>query len=179
MPSIDWCLCMLASLQLGQVLHLDVLRNQIVWLMGLPAGMKVHSNAPVMFVVPRRLICAICVRPAFVQLNEDLNQKIGWALMYGIDLWDGKAFISTHLRVSELDLIMSLFLCSDYDDREPAGTIHSGSGLLRKPPALHCFYPESLSTFSLCWYVVAGLHVWRVAGVRAVLGHALGGHHAH
>ena len=40
----------------GQILHLDVLRTQIIWLMGLPAGMK---------------------------LNVHLNFRLGSAVLYG------------------------------------------------------------------------------------------------
>jgi hypothetical protein len=45
----------------GQILHVDVLRMQIDWLMGLPAGMK---------------------------LNENLNHTLGSTVLYAIDLWN-------------------------------------------------------------------------------------------
>jgi phosphatidylinositol glycan class Q protein len=47
--------------QLMQMLHLDMLRNQITWMMGIPAGMK---------------------------LNEDLSKRLGSMILYGIDVWD-------------------------------------------------------------------------------------------
>lgn len=47
--------------ELGQILHVDVLRGQIEWLMGFPAGMK---------------------------LNQDLDRFLGSVVLYSIDVWN-------------------------------------------------------------------------------------------
>eukprot|EP00474_Spongospora_subterranea_P009569 CRZ10027.1 hypothetical protein [Spongospora subterranea] len=55
----------------GRILHVDVLRRQVIWLMGLPAGMK---------------------------LNFALDQALGLMVLYGIDFWNAITTVLTPLE---------------------------------------------------------------------------------
>uniref|UniRef100_A0A6A7FTJ0 Gpi1p n=1 Tax=Hirondellea gigas TaxID=1518452 RepID=A0A6A7FTJ0_9CRUS len=81
--------------QAGHFLHLDVMRANIVWLMGLPAGLK---------------------------LNHNLNHCFGSMVLFGIDFWDAITSVVTVWEPAVLWLIsfagilgasMVLSLCSD------------------------------------------------------------------
>lgn len=56
--------------QMGHILHIEVLKEQIAWMRGAPAGMK---------------------------LNEDLNKQLATLILRGIDFWDSiTTFVSPH-----------------------------------------------------------------------------------
>ncbi|CEP02540.1 N-acetylglucosaminyl transferase component (Gpi1) [Plasmodiophora brassicae] len=62
----------------GQILHVDVLRRQIIWLMGFPAGMK---------------------------LNLPLDQALGAMVLYEIDFWNSITTVLTPLEPMIISLV--------------------------------------------------------------------------
>lgn len=87
----------------GQFLHVDVLRRQIEWLMGLPAGMK---------------------------LNENLNHTLGSTVLYAIDFWNAITTVLTPFEplliiiCSIIGLFGTSMILSFFNDLLSTMTVH-------------------------------------------------------
>ncbi len=117
--------------QIGQILHVDVLKMQIDWLMGLPAGMK---------------------------LNENLNHTLGSTVLYAIDLWNTITTVVTPFEpvliraFSIIALFGTSLLLATFSDLLSGMTVHID--LIHS--AFSRLYSLELSALSSLWKLFRG-----------------------